>query len=55
VLNTRLNLQKPTIISTNLSSSELRKNYHDRIISRLMGEYRVIPFLGVDIRKQKIQ
>ncbi|MBR3894767.1 MAG: ATP-binding protein [Clostridia bacterium] len=55
VLNTRLNLQKPTIISTNLSSSELRKNYHDRIISRLMGEYRVIPFLGVDIRRQKIQ
>ncbi len=55
VLNTRLNLQKPTIISTNLTSAELRKYYHDRIISRLMGEYRVIPFLGVDIRKQKIQ
>ena len=55
VLNTRLNLGKPTIISTNLSSDELRRVYSDRITSRLMGEYRVIPFYGIDIRKQKIQ
>ncbi|MBQ7347993.1 MAG: ATP-binding protein [Clostridia bacterium] len=55
VLNTRLNLQKPTIISTNLTSTELRKIYNDRITSRLIGEYRVIAFYGVDIRKQKIQ
>ncbi len=55
VLNTRLNLGKPTIISTNLSSDELRKVYSDRITSRLMGEYRLIPFFGIDIRKQKIQ
>lgn len=55
VLNTRLNLQKPTIISTNLSAAELRKHYQDRIISRLMGEYRVLLFLGTDIRKQKIE
>lgn len=55
VLNTRLNLCKPTIISTNLSSDELRKVYSDRITSRLMGEYRLIPFFGVDVRKQKIQ
>ncbi len=55
VLNTRLNLGKPTLISTNLSSAELRKTYNDRITSRLLGEYRVIPFVGVDVRKQKIQ
>lgn len=55
VINTRLNLQKPTIISTNLSSSDLRKAYSDRILSRLMGEYLVIPFYGTDIRRQKIE
>ena len=55
VLNARLNLQKPTVISTNLSSQELRRLYTDRITSRLIGEYRVIPFLGEDIRKQKLQ
>lgn len=55
VLNTRLNLGKPTLISTNLTSSELRKTYNDRITSRLMGEYTLIPFYGTDIRKQKLQ
>ena len=55
VINTRLNLQKPTVISTNLSSAELRKSYNDRITSRLMGEFVLVPFYGTDIRKQKIQ
>ncbi len=55
VINTRLNLQKPTIVSTNLSSAELRKNYSDRITSRLTGEYVVVPFYGVDVRKQKLE
>ncbi|MBQ7173576.1 MAG: ATP-binding protein [Clostridia bacterium] len=56
VISTRLNLQKPTIVSTNLLSfSELRKTYSDRIVSRLMGEYVLFPFLGTDVRKQKLQ
>jgi DNA replication protein DnaC len=55
VVNTRRNLGKPTIINTNLTSAELRKTYTDRLSSRLMGEYHVFPFYGVDIRKQKIQ
>ena len=55
VINTRLNLQKPTIISTNMMPAELRKIYSDRISSRLMGEYQVVPFYGTDIRKQKLQ
>lgn len=53
VLNTRLNRQKPTVISTNLSHAELRKNYTDRISSRLLGEYMQLPFCGVDVRMQK--
>ena len=55
VINTRINLQKPTIISTNLIPSELRKLYSDRISSRLTGEFQVIPFYGTDVRKQKLQ
>ena len=55
VINTRLNLQKPTIISTNLAPGEMRKLYSDRISSRLTGEFQVIPFYGTDVRKQKLQ
>ncbi len=55
VINTRLNLGRPTVISTNLTSGDLRKNYSDRISSRLMGEFQVIPFYGTDIRRQKLQ
>ena len=55
VVNTRLNLGKPTIISSNFTSSELKKIYNERLSSRFQGEYCVFPFYGVDIRKQKIQ
>lgn len=53
VINTRLNLKKPTIISTNLNSNELRKTYSDRIASRLMGDYQLVAFYGTDVRRQK--
>ena len=55
VLNTRLNLGKPTLVSTNLSANELCKLYGDRIASRLTGEFLLVPFYGTDVRKQKIQ
>jgi len=55
VINTRLNLQKPTIINTNLTPAELRKTYTDRISSRLMGEFEVVHFCGVDVRRQKLK
>ena len=55
VINTRLNLQKPTIINTNLTPAELRKTYTDRISSRLMGEFEIVHFCGVDVRRQKLE
>ena len=55
VINSRLNLNRPTLISTNLKPDELRKVYADRISSRLMGEFRVLPFYGTDVRKQKLR
>jgi DNA replication protein DnaC len=54
VINTRLNLRRPTIISTNLMQDELRRRYWDRITSRLFGEYKVLLFLGTDVRAQKV-
>jgi len=55
VINTRLNRKKPTIISTNLNQEEFRKRYWDRITSRVFGEFLVLPFVGTDIRQQKLQ
>lgn len=54
VINTRMNAGKATVISTNLSAAELRKTYNDRITSRLFGEFTPIPFVGIDIRRQRI-
>ena len=55
VINTRLNLRRPTIINTNLMQEKLRRRYWDRITSRLFGEYRILLFLGTDVRAQKIR
>lgn len=54
VINTRLNKKKPTLISTNLTQEEFRRRYWDRITSRVFGEYLILPFVGVDVRSQKI-
>lgn len=53
IINSRINLGLPTIISSNLSVPELQKNYNDRIISRLFSVYRILPFVGEDIRQIK--
>ena len=53
VVNTRLNRKKATIINTNFTQDDLRHKYSDRITSRIFGEYRVIPFVGKDVRMVK--
>lgn len=53
ILNTRLNSDKKTIINTNLSMRELSERYSERTISRLMGSYMVLQFIGDDIRLKK--
>lgn len=55
IVNTRLLASKPTIISTNLSLSELQKKYSERITSRIIGEYNILTFGGRDIRQQKLE
>ena len=52
-INERIGRKKGTIISTNLSMSMLKDTYSDRVTSRIMSNYRVIPLYGADIRMKK--
>ncbi len=54
VINTRLSAGNPTIINTNLAPAEMKSRYSDRIVSRLLGEYRAMRFVGRDVRAQKL-
>lgn len=53
IINTRINLRKPVIVSSNLSISELSNAYNERIVSRLMCTYTTLAFYGKDIRQEK--
>lgn len=55
IINSRCNLGKPTIISTNLSIKELTDRYDERIVSRLTGNLMTIRFVGKDIRLIKMR
>jgi DNA replication protein DnaC len=52
LINSRMNLGNPTIISTNLTMSELKLRYGDRILSRFMT-MKILKFYGNDIRQIK--
>lgn len=49
-MNQRLLSGRSTIISTNLSLDRLRDEYTDRVTSRIISSYTVIPLYGEDIR-----
>ncbi len=53
IINTRIISSLPTIINTNLSFQEIEKNYTPRVLSRIMGSYKVKQFTGPDIRIKK--
>ena len=53
IINTRMIQSKKTIINTNLSMADLASKYTDRVISRIMGNYRIVEFIGDDIRLKK--
>lgn len=53
IINTRINLGKSMIVSTNLGQKNLLERYDERITSRLFGEFDPFLFRGVDIRRQK--
>ncbi|MDP4119477.1 MAG: ATP-binding protein [Bacillota bacterium] len=53
ILNKRLLLNKPTIISTNLTIQEMEKFYSARFVSRIIGNHLRLQFLGNDVRQKK--
>ena len=50
LLNQRILDQKTMLISTNLNFKELREMYSDRVVSRFMSDYEIIPLYGKDQR-----
>ncbi len=54
LINSRILSSKLTVISTNLSFGDLKRIYNERIVSRLIGEYTLLQFVGKDVRRQKI-
>ena len=53
VINERMLKKKSTIISTNLSLSEIRDSYSERIFSRITSSYTILKVFGSDIRMMK--
>ncbi len=53
IINSRLISGKKTVINTNLSITELKNKYGERVVSRLYGHYKVLNFIGSDIRIDK--
>lgn len=54
VVNTRINRQKPTVYTTNITTERvLVARYGEKIASRLIGCAKTLPFFGDDIRLLK--
>lgn len=53
IINTRLNRNKPTIISTNLNFNDIERRYDKRVMSRIVSNYTCCEFKGNDVRRQK--
>ena len=53
ILNDRLLAGKPMIISTNLNPGDFARRYSPQIASRLDGHFKLLYFLGDDIRVKK--
>ena len=53
VIDRRLRSGKKMIFSTNLTTKELESNYSARIVSRFLGYFDLLYFIGKDIRRQR--
>ena len=53
LLNDRLLVGKPMVVSTNLNMAEVGQRYSPQIRSRLEGSFQLLPFVGQDIRVLK--
>ena len=55
ILNSRINSNKSTIITTNLTLENIDEIYSTRVASRLIGDYTVLLAIGEDLRHLKKQ
>ena len=53
LLNDRLLMSKPMVISTNLNVEDIKRRYSPQIASRLQGSFQGLTFVGEDIRLLK--
>ena len=53
IVNGRIVDRRATILSTNLKLDELARRYTPQTVSRIEGEYQILPFFGEDIRRLK--
>lgn len=53
IINSRIMVNKPTIISTNLSMKDIERAYTSRLVSRIIGNNLRLDFIGEDIRQIK--
>ncbi len=53
LINSRMMNKKATVISSNLTVADLKKEYSERLSSRIMGAYQVIELFGPDQRQIK--
>lgn len=51
VLNDRLLAERPMVVTTNLQTAEIARRYSPQIVSRLLGNFRLVAFLGEDVRR----
>ncbi len=51
LVNQRLIEGRKTVINTNLNPTEIGRRYGAQILSRMEGEYEILPFIGEDIRR----
>ena len=52
IINSRLNNEKSTIISSNLSPSGINDIYGERMTSRISGIYTPVALIGRDLRSR---
>lgn len=53
IINTRINNSRATIISTNFTIEEMEERYNTRITSRLFFSFKMLSFVGDDIRQKR--
>ncbi|MDO5014466.1 MAG: ATP-binding protein [Clostridia bacterium] len=55
IINTRISKGLPMIINTNLSIEQLENRYEERIMSRMLGYFDFLYFIGKDVRQLRLE